>query len=88
MAVKKHRHQHTNQKFKGNTMINKIIALSLFVSLSSLSFATTVEKTDDKPKTKVVCKDVTKDGKTTKQCKTIKVHKKLEGTKVPPEKKK
>lgn len=69
-------------------MINKIIAISLFVSLSSLSFASETEKPADKPKTKEVCKDVTKNGKTTKQCKTIKIHKKLEGTKVPPEKKK
>ena len=29
------------------------------------------------------CKDVVKHGKTVQQCKTIKVHKKLEGTTVP-----
>jgi hypothetical protein len=34
-------------------------------------------------KTKRVCKDVVKNGKTVQQCKTIKVHKKLEGTAVP-----
>ena len=48
------------------------------------------------PKTKEVCKDVVdkkgnpvknKDGSTKQQCKTIKVHKKLEGTPVPPPKK-
>jgi hypothetical protein len=47
------------------------------------------------PKTKLVCKDVVgKDGKTVKNkdgtakqaCKTIKVHKKLEGTPVPAKK--
>lgn len=68
-------------------MTKKIIALALFVSLvslSSVSFAAEV----DKPRTKEVCKEVVKDGKKTKQCKTIKLHKKLEGTKVPDEKKK
>ena len=47
-------------------------------------------------KTKEVCKDVVdkqgkpvknKDGSVKQQCKTIKVHKKLEGTPVPPAKK-
>ena len=47
-------------------------------------------------KTKEVCKDVVdkngkavknKDGSTKQACKTIKVHKKLEGTPVPPPKK-
>lgn len=48
------------------------------------------------PRTKEVCKDVVdkngkaiknKDGSVKQQCKTIKVHKKLEGTPVPPAKK-
>jgi hypothetical protein len=48
------------------------------------------------PKTKEVCKDVmdkngkavkNKDGSVKQQCKTIKVHKKLEGTPVPDKKK-
>ena len=48
------------------------------------------------PRTKEVCKDVldkngkavkNKDGSTKQTCKTIKVHKKLEGTPVPPPKK-
>lgn len=48
------------------------------------------------PRTKEVCKDVldkngkavkNKDGTVKQQCKTIKVHKKLEGTPVPPAKK-
>ena len=33
--------------------------------------------------TKQVCKDIAKNSKIVKQCKTIKVHKKLEGTVVP-----
>lgn len=44
------------------------------------------------PETKRVCKDVVKDGKPVKnkdgsvkqECRTIKIHKKHEGTKVPP----
>jgi len=41
------------------------------------------------PETKKVCKDKTdKAGKTQKECKTVKVHKKLEGTKVEDAKKK
>lgn len=48
------------------------------------------------PKTKTVCKDVVgkdgkvvknKDGSAKQECKTIKVHKKLEGTPVPEKKK-
>lgn len=34
--------------------------------------------------TKKVCHDKVVKGKTTQVCKTIKVHKKLDGTKVPP----
>jgi hypothetical protein len=33
--------------------------------------------------TKRVCKDVAKNGKIVKQCKNVKIHKKLEGTAVP-----
>lgn len=49
----------------------------------------------DAPKTKQVCKDVTgkdnkpvknKDGSVKQSCKTIKVHKKHEGTEIPPKK--
>ena len=81
-------------------MINNIVAifsLTLFFSASSALAAVNDQITDsvtqsapiaNKPKTKQICKDVVNNGKTTKQCKTIKVHKKLEGTKVPPEKKK
>ena len=37
---------------------------------------------------KKVCNDVVKKGKTVQECKTIKVHKKVEGDKVPDSKKK
>jgi hypothetical protein len=67
--------------------------LLLAVCLSVLHFsAQAADAPADAPKTKQICKDsVGKDGKaiknkdgTTKQtCKTIKVHKKLEGTEVP-----
>jgi hypothetical protein len=36
---------------------------------------------------KEVCHDVVKKGKTVKECKKIKVHKKLEGTAIPEKKK-
>jgi hypothetical protein len=47
------------------------------------------------PKTKLVCMDVVgkdgkpvilKDGKTQQNCRTIKIHKKFEGTEIPPKK--
>jgi hypothetical protein len=50
---------------------------------------------DEAPKTKQVCKDVldkdkkpvlNKDGTTKQTCKTIKIHKKVEGTEIPPKK--
>ena len=49
------------------------------------------KETKDAPETKRVCKDVVKDGKPVKnkdgsvkqECRTIKIHKKHEGTKVP-----
>jgi hypothetical protein len=52
----------------------------------------TVTAEKEQPRTKRVCKDVVKDGKTVKNkdgsvkqdCRTIKIHKKHEGTKVPP----
>lgn len=68
---------------------------NLFVSLlvtSSLSFATLAYAGGE---TKEVCKDKVdkagkvvngKDGKPVQECKKIKVHKKLEGTKVPEKK--
>jgi len=60
------------------------------------SHAADVAKADEaKAKTKQVCKDVTgkdnkpvknKDGSVKQSCKTIKVHKKHEGTEIPPKK--
>jgi acetylglutamate synthase len=79
------------QKFKDNKMKN-IIALATVAIFSMPYYQVAYAET----KTKQVCKDVVgKDGKpvknkdgTAKQaCKTIKVHKKLEGTPVPPAKK-
>ena len=54
-------------------------------------FSTVATANDiDKPKTKFVCKEVkdSKTGKFKKQCKTIKIHKKHEGTAVPDKKSK
>lgn len=53
----------------------------LAIILASLSFSTfAVEKK--------VCYDTVKKGKTVQECRTIKIHKKLEGTAVPEKKKK
>jgi hypothetical protein len=55
----------------------------IFTILLVVAFAMPV-LADDAPKTKKVCKT---DSKTKKEtCKTIKIHKKLEGTKVPTKK--
>lgn len=67
-----------------------IIGLIPILSYHNISFAD-----DKKPETKKVCVDVKdKDGKVVKdakgnpkqECKEMKVHKKLEGTEVPPKK--
>jgi len=50
------------------------------IILIALSLATLAHAGGE---SKQVCKDVAKRGKTVQQCKTIKVHKKLEGTAVP-----
>ena len=63
-----------------------ILALALTFSVPVFAAET------NKPETKKVCKDVVKDGKPVKnkdgsakqECRTIKIHKKHEGTKVPP----
>lgn len=70
--------------------ITTLIASSLFFGTA---FADSAKKADDKPaEVKKVCIDkVTKDGKPVldkagkqvQECKEMKVHKKLEGTKVP-----
>ena len=79
--------------------MNKFLALLLATAITSSIAATspTVEVTADAPKTKQVCIDVQgKDGKPVmdpktkkpkQDCKTVKVHKKHEGTAVPEKKK-
>ena len=52
----------------------KQILILIALSIASIAYA---------GETKQVCKDVAKNGKIVKQCKNIKVHKKLEGTAVP-----
>lgn len=67
--------------------MNKLVA-SLFVSLYALSFASHAAEEKKQPETKKVCimqKD-SKSGKEKEVCKNVKVHKKLEGTKVPEKK--
>ena len=55
----------------------------LFALLLVTAFAMPVIAAEEAPKTKEVCKEVKgKNGKPVKQCKTIKIHKKHEGTKV------
>jgi hypothetical protein len=63
-----------------------------FILALALAFAVPVYATDAaKPETKRVCKDVVQNGKVVKnkdgsnkqECRTIKIHKKHEGTKVP-----
>jgi len=76
----------------------KILAVTAFSVLLSLStVACSKEKVvEDKtavvnmePQLKTICRDrIGKDGKVTQDCKTIKVRPKLDGTTVPPEKKK
>lgn len=71
---------------------------SLIIAAMLASFAVTsyAGGEPEAPKTKMVCKDAKdkkgnvikgKDGKPKQTCKEIKVHKKLEGTKVPEKKK-
>jgi len=80
-------------------IMNKLLALLLATAFTSSIAATspTVEVTADAPKTKQVCIDVQgKDGKPVidpktkkpkQDCKTVKVHKKHEGTEIPEKKK-
>jgi opacity protein-like surface antigen len=63
----------------------------IFTAVVLAVFATVAAANDvAQPKTKQVCKEVkdSKTGKSKKQCKTIKVHKKYEGTAVPDKKSK
>jgi hypothetical protein len=58
--------------------VASMILFLLFAPLTKAAFAEGVDKK--------VCHDVEKKGKTVQECKTIKVHKKLEGTAVPDKK--
>jgi hypothetical protein len=78
-------------------MKNLFWALCVVAGVSFLSWNNPAFAAEDGPKTKEVCKDVTgkdgkavknKDGSTKQTCKTIKIHKKHEGTAVPEGKKK
>jgi len=59
--------------------MKKLLALLIVAAFAVPAFAA-----DEAPKTKQVCK---KDGKGKEVCKTIKVHKKHDGTAVPEKKK-
>ena len=70
------------------------IALAAF-SITAFAQDTKKDTPAEAPKTKLVCKDVMgkdgkpvvlKDGKTKQDCRTIKIHKKFEGTEIPPKK--
>jgi hypothetical protein len=70
--------------------MKKIITTVLLSFFTLISYADQVKS--EPPKTKQVCKDVigkngkavkNKDGSVKQACRTIKIHKKLEGTKVP-----
>ena len=73
-------------------IMKKLLALLLVVA----AFAVPAFAADEAPKTKQVCKDTigkdnkpvkNKDGTVKQTCKTIKVHKKHDGTAVPEKKK-
>lgn len=79
----------------------KLIKQSLYIAMFAAGCSLLVWNTpawaaeDAKPKTKEICKDVVgkdgkpvknKDGSTKQTCKTIKIHKKFEGTEIPPKK--
>jgi len=53
------------------------------VILAVMFMFTTTFTLAEAPQTKKVCHDETRNGKQVQVCKTIKVHKKLEGTEVP-----
>jgi hypothetical protein len=79
----------SNQNFKKeNKMKNVIFVAGLCLILSSPAFAGGEIKEVCKDKVDKAGKVVNgKDGKPVQECKKIKVHKKLEGTEVPPAKK-
>lgn len=75
----------------------KTLLAILLATVSITAFAQDAKKDApaEAPKTKQVCMDVVgkdgkpvllKDGKTQQNCRTIKIHKKFEGTEIPPKK--
>ena len=76
--------------------MNAIVKICWATVIAVAAVTLTVQTAQAEPRTKEVCKDVVdkngkpvknKDGSVKQACKTIKVHKKLEGTPVPPPKK-
>lgn len=65
----------------------KKFLIALNIVIWSIAGYQVAHAEDKKPETKKVCHDVQKNGKTVQQCKDVKVHKKLEGEKVPEKKK-
>ena len=72
-----------------------LLILALAFSATALAADSPDVAKADAVKTKLVCKDVlgkdnkpvkNKDGSVKQQCKTIKIHKKHEGTEIPPKK--
>ena len=75
--------------------MNAIVKIC-WTTVVAIALVTLTVPAQAEPRTKEVCKDVVdkngkpvknNDGSVKQQCKTIKVHKKLEGTPVPPPKK-
>ena len=73
------------------TLLTIVLAAFSITAFAQDDKSTTTES----PKTKLVCKDVMgkdgkpvllKDGKPKQDCRTIKIHKKFEGTEIPPKK--
>ena len=68
-------------------LMSLIVSLGLAVSIATPAFAAAEIKEVCKDKVDKAGKPVMKDGKAVQECKKIKVHKKLEGTEIPPAKK-
>jgi hypothetical protein len=68
-------------------LMSLIVSLGLTMSIATPSFAGGEMKEVCKDKVDKAGKPVMKDGKAVQECKKIKVHKKLEGTEIPPAKK-
>ena len=72
-----------------NTLKIAILAIGIAVASACSADTTKVEQipykeVDLQPRTKYTCVTLVKNGKEVKQCKTVKIHKKHGGTKVPP----